>query len=212
MIVHVTNLTAGSDNPRDGQTSCFRMRIGPDETRGGDGGGGGNWSAGMAAGPTLSFWCFTPGVVMTALQREGVRSIVLTSGTLSPMNSFAHELKLPFPVRLENPHVISPGQVWGGVVPVGPSGKKLNSSYRFRDTEEYKVELGNVVVNFARIIPDGLLVFFPSSGVMRACVETWKSYGTPTIWERISALKHSVVEPQDKVEFAKAFEVGLYSC
>jgi regulator of telomere elongation helicase 1 len=95
---------------------------------------------------------------------------------------------------------------------VGPSGKKLNSSYRFRDTEEYKVELGNVVVNFARIIPDGLLVFFPSYGVMRACVETWKSYGTPTIWERISALKHSVVEPQDKVEFAKAFEVGLYSC
>ena len=68
----------------------------------------------MAAGPTLSFWCFTPGVVMTALQRMGVRSIVLTSGTLSPMNSFAHELKLPFPVRLENPHVIGPGQVWGG--------------------------------------------------------------------------------------------------
>ena len=39
---------------RDGQTSCFRLRIGPDESRGGGGGGrgggGGNWSAGMAAG------------------------------------------------------------------------------------------------------------------------------------------------------------------
>lgn len=89
---------------------------------------------------------------------------------------------------------------------MGPSGKKLNSSYRFRDTEEYKVELGNVVVNFARIIPDGLLVFFPSYGVMRGCVETWKTHGNPTIWERISALKYAVVEPQDKVEFTKAFE------
>ena len=92
------------------------------------------------------------------------------------------------------------------MVGVGPSGKKLNSSYRFRDTEEYKVELGNVIVNFARIIPDGLLVFFPSYGVMRACVETWKTHGTPTIWDRISALKHSVVEPQDKAEFSQAFE------
>ena len=36
-----------------------------------------------------------------------VRSILLTSGTLSPLDSFAHELGLDFPVRLENPHVIS---------------------------------------------------------------------------------------------------------
>jgi hypothetical protein len=36
-----------------------------------------------------------------------IRSILLTSGTLSPLDSFAHELALPFPVRLENPHVIA---------------------------------------------------------------------------------------------------------
>lgn len=40
-----------------------------------------------------------------------VRSILLTSGTLSPLDSFAHELGLDFPVRLENPHVISREQV-----------------------------------------------------------------------------------------------------
>lgn len=196
---------------REGHTPQFRLRIGSEESRGRGGvasnpGGSGGWGAGMAAGPTLSFWCFSPGVIMSALQEQGVRSIVLTSGTLSPMNSFAHELKVPFSVRLENPHVIRPGQVWGGVVPVGPSGKKLNSSYRFRDTEEYKTELGNVIVNFSRIIPDGLLVFFPSYGVMRACVETWKSHGKPTIWERISSLKHTVVEPTEKAEFIRAFE------
>ena len=38
-------------------------------------------------------------------------SILLTSGTLSPLDSFAAELALPFPVRLENPHVIDPSQV-----------------------------------------------------------------------------------------------------
>jgi regulator of telomere elongation helicase 1 len=43
-------------------------------------------------GPCLSFWCMVPGVTMRELQAEGVKSIVLTSGTLSPMESFAHEL------------------------------------------------------------------------------------------------------------------------
>lgn len=42
-----------------------------------------------------------------------VRSILLTSGTLSPLDSFAHELGLAFPVRLENPHVVSKEQVGG---------------------------------------------------------------------------------------------------
>jgi|AntAceMinimDraft_1070359.scaffolds.fasta_scaffold15046_4 hypothetical protein len=43
---------------RDGQTSCFRLRIGSDESRGGWGAGSrSNWTgAGMAAGPTLSFF------------------------------------------------------------------------------------------------------------------------------------------------------------
>ncbi len=66
---------------------------------------------GGVATPTLSYWCFQPGMAMRALQALGVRSILLTSGTLSPLGSFVQELQLPFPVQLENPHVISPQQV-----------------------------------------------------------------------------------------------------
>lgn len=64
-------------------------------------------------------------------------SIILTSGTLSPMESFAHELQLPFPVQLQNPHIIAPSQVWAGVVPIGPSGHTLNSSYQTRDDSRF---------------------------------------------------------------------------
>ena len=198
---------------REGHVGSFRLRIGADESqsRGGNSSGRGGvagkgFGAGHGAGPTLSFWCFSPGVTMSHLAAKGVKSVILTSGTLSPMSSFASELGLNFRVRLENPHVIAPHQVWGGVVPVGPSGKKLNSTYRFRDTDEYKSELGNVVVNFARIVPDGMLVFFPSYGVMRACVEHWRNTGAPSIWERICASKHAVVEPSGKEEFREAFK------
>lgn len=52
------------------------------------------------------------------------RSILLTSGTLAPLDSFAHELQMHFDVRLENPHIIQPSQVECGAVrasaPAGP--------------------------------------------------------------------------------------------
>ena len=43
---------------------------------------------------TLSYWCFSPGYAMTDLTAQGVRSIVLTSGTLSPLDSFSSELHM----------------------------------------------------------------------------------------------------------------------
>lgn len=66
-------------------------------------------------------------------------------------------------------------QVWVGVVPVGPKGTALNSSYNNRDSREYKEDLGYAVVNFARMVPDGLLVFFPSYGVLKNCTDFWKN-------------------------------------
>lgn len=48
---------------------------------------------------------------MRQLAAMHVRSVLLTSGTLAPLDSFAHELQLPFKISLENPHVIDPSQV-----------------------------------------------------------------------------------------------------
>ena len=46
----------------------------------------------------------------TDMSRD-VRSVVLTSGTLAPMTSFASELGIPFPIQLEANHIISHSQV-----------------------------------------------------------------------------------------------------
>ena len=46
---------------------------------------------------TLGYWCFHSGGAMKQLIEMGVRSILLTSGTLSPLSSFADELGIPFP-------------------------------------------------------------------------------------------------------------------
>ena len=86
----------------------------------------------------------------------------------------------------------------------GPSGHKLNSSFKTRNSGDYKRDLGQVVLSASRSIPDGLLVFFPSYIVMEQCVSFWKEamVDSCTIWERIAKYKQPIVEPRDAAEFA----------
>ena len=119
---------------------------------------------------TLSYWCLTPSLSLIDLKALNVRSILVTSGTLSPLPSYALELGLPFPNRLENPHIISEKQIHVQIVSKGISGKQLCSNYGRRDDPEYHTELGNTLATLARLVPDGMLVFFPSYSVMHACI------------------------------------------
>ncbi|RDD47757.1 Regulator of telomere elongation helicase 1 [Trichoplax sp. H2] len=154
-------------------------------------------------GRILSYWCFSPSYSMKELIDQEVRAVILTSGTLSPIESLVAEFQVSFPVQLQNPHVIDKKQIWIGTVSKGPCGTALNSSYRNRSSAEYLSSLGNTIVNFARIIPDGLLVFFPSYPVMNSCIEHWQSSG---IWDRICQHKSLHIEPQHKSEFNRVMD------
>jgi hypothetical protein len=124
-------------------------------------------------GRTISYWCFAPSLAMHELADLNVRSIIVTSGTLSPLPSYSMELGLPFPHTVENPHIIDDDQVHVRVIGHGVSGTLLNSSYNRREDGTYIAELGNTLVSLAKIVPGGMLVFFPSYGVMETCVERW---------------------------------------
>lgn len=56
-------------------------------------------------GLALCLWCLNPAVVFRSLS-EVARSVLLTSGTLSPLDSFSGELGLNFHIKLEAPHVV----------------------------------------------------------------------------------------------------------
>jgi regulator of telomere elongation helicase 1 len=47
---------------------------------------------------TLSYWCFAPSLAMRELVDLGLRSIIVTSGTLSPIKSYSLTLGIPFHV------------------------------------------------------------------------------------------------------------------
>ncbi|XP_025911813.1 regulator of telomere elongation helicase 1 isoform X3 [Apteryx rowi] len=162
-----------------------------------------NSSAAKKQGKTLSYWCFSPGYSMHELVRQGVRTIILTSGTLSPLSSFTMEMQIPFPVCLENPHVIDKHQLWVGIIPKGPDGTVLTSTYEKRFSEEYLSSLGKTVGNLVRVVPHGLLVFFPSYPVMDKSLEYWREHDFA---KRIEEVKPMFVEPRNKGSFTEASE------
>ena len=106
--------------------------------------------------------------------------------------------------RLENPHVIKPqAQLFVGIFPKGPSGVELTSAYTQRESEAAKIDLGNALINFARLVPQGVLVFFPSYAALKASIVAWEqpaSGGAPSILDRIRRHKRVVVEPRDGLE------------
>lgn len=118
---------------------------------------------------------------------------------------------------LENDHVIDDEQVFATVVRTGPSGKSLNSSFNQRDSKEYQQELGLSIVNFCKVIPDGVLVFFPSYQVMDSCLNYWQVCrpggssaghitGAKTIFQMIQDIKISIIEPKNKGELSVAMD------
>ena len=110
---------------------------------------------------------------MNKLAALNVRSILVTSGTLSPLPSYSLELGLPFPQTIENEHIISKEQISVHVIGKGVSGKALTSTYNQRNDIEYITELGNTIISLTRVIPNGVLIFFPSYSVMETCIEKW---------------------------------------
>ncbi|KAK1124462.1 hypothetical protein K0M31_006814 [Melipona bicolor] len=146
----------------------------------------------------ISYWCFSPGFSMQQLMDQGIRSVILTSGTLSPLKPFISELGIPIEIQLENSHIVKGDQICVSVLSQGPDGYLLNSSFNTRNDPKYIASLGRTVFNFSCLIPHGLLVFFPSYPIMKKCKEEWQNAG---VWTKIADRKPIYVEPQYKNGF-----------
>jgi regulator of telomere elongation helicase 1 len=140
--------------------------------------------------PVIHYWCFDPSVAMDEIMSLGIRSIIATSGTLSPLSSYSSELGVSFPHTLENLHIISDNQIHVRVIGHGVTGKELISSFNRRKDTAYITELGNTIVSLAKVVPDGVLVFFPSYSVMYECLAHW---GAPIMGEIDSTRSDAVV-------------------
>ncbi|KAL5017215.1 hypothetical protein ScPMuIL_006804 [Solemya velum] len=159
----------------------------------------------MVATPvfTLNFWCMNPAVAFSDL--TDTKSIVLTSGTLSPMSTFQSELGTPFPIQLEANHIIKDNQVWVGAISQGPNGGSTQAVYKTMETLTFQDELGMIVEKVCKTVPHGVLCFLPSYKSLQKFKDRWKETG---IWDKILQKKKIVTEPKasDKIDFEEVMK------
>ncbi|XP_072548054.1 Fanconi anemia group J protein [Salminus brasiliensis] len=141
---------------------------------------------------TLSFWCLNPAVAFSDLS-DSVRSIVLTSGTLSPMGSFSSELGIKFSIQLEASHVISKSQVWVGTVGMGPQGRRLCATFQHTETFAFQDEVGALLLKVCQTVSRGVLCFLPSYKMLDKLRDRWMNTG---LWEKLEERKAVIAEPR----------------
>ncbi|XP_069767555.1 Fanconi anemia group J protein isoform X2 [Narcine bancroftii] len=147
---------------------------------------------------TLNFWCLNPAVACSDL--TAVRSFVLTSGTLSPMESFSSELGLKFSIQLEANHVIDNSQVWVGTIGLGPNGRKLCATFQHTETFEFQDEIGGLLLQICQVVTHGVLCFLASYKMLDKLQSRWMLTG---LWGKLEEVKAVIVEPKgsDKSDF-----------
>ncbi|KAJ2772430.1 hypothetical protein IWQ56_001378, partial [Coemansia nantahalensis] len=133
---------------------------------------------------TLALWSMNPGVVFSEIAEEA-RSVVLTSGTLSPVGSYASELQAEFASTLEANHVIDPQRFMAMVVECGPSGQPVVAKHSTVSLMSFQDDVGAAVVAIAAQSPDGMLVFAPSYALLSSLFARWETTG------HMDALKQS---------------------
>ncbi|KAF9921512.1 Fanconi anemia group J protein [Linnemannia zychae] len=140
----------------------------------------------------FKFWCLNPGVIFGPLS-SAARSVILTSGTLSPMDSFASELQTRFAVQLEAGHVVQKSQVWAGVLPYGPTRVKMDGTYRSASSFQFQDELGRAIHRIIQTTPHGVLCFVSSYTLMDNLVNRWRTTGQ---YDEFCNVKKVILEPR----------------
>ncbi|KAK3810651.1 MAG: helicase C-terminal domain-containing protein [Linnemannia gamsii] len=140
----------------------------------------------------FKFWCLNPGVIFQPLSST-TRSVILTSGTLSPMDSFSSELQTRFAVQLEAGHVVNESQVWTGVLPFGPTRVKMDGTFKSASSFQFQDELGRAVERIIQTTPHGVLCFVSSYTLMDNLVNRWRSTGQ---YDQLCQIKKVILEPR----------------
>ncbi|KIP08638.1 hypothetical protein PHLGIDRAFT_103970 [Phlebiopsis gigantea 11061_1 CR5-6] len=129
---------------------------------------------------------------------QATRSVVLAGGTMSPISDVTAQLfPLVAPERLTTfscGHIVPPNSLQTLVVKSGPKGSQMQFKYDSRNDQALIAELGQLLTNFASLVPGGMVVFVPSYAFLNTVVGAWEKSG---LMERLGAKKKVFSEPQE---------------
>lgn len=110
---------------------------------------------------------------------SSARSVLLVSGTLAPVEGLKAQLFPGMPderlVHFECGHVVPADQLLAVSIGCGPSGLPLTLRHDSRHDPAVMDELGQLLLNVAVVVPEGIVVFVPSFSYLEQLVNRWSS-------------------------------------
>ncbi|KAI1478483.1 DNA repair helicase [Daldinia eschscholtzii] len=148
----------------------------------------------------LSYLLLSPTHAFSSIA-SSARAVILAGGTMSPFEDYTAHL---FPDLAQNKimtlscgHVIPSSNlcVWTLSSPRPKSDTKsmeFEFSFQKRSDKSMIYELGTAILNLCTVVPDGVVIFFPSYGYLDEVVSVWSEAiaGQPKpLWEKLQTKK-----------------------
>uniref|UniRef100_A0A0N5B5H1 DNA helicase n=1 Tax=Strongyloides papillosus TaxID=174720 RepID=A0A0N5B5H1_STREA len=147
----------------------------------------------------LELWCLDPSLGFKDAFNN-VRSIILASGTLSPIDTFISELGLKFESIVQGDQIIPKEQIFASVIGVGPNKKDIICTKNKISAGEQKngnsvlFEIASLIVDVCENVKKGVLVFFPSYSMLE---QVFQKISTSQLMAKLEKVKVVLREPRN---------------
>ncbi|KAL5334657.1 hypothetical protein BJX70DRAFT_377557 [Aspergillus crustosus] len=158
--------------------------------------------------PILHFTCLDAAIAIRPVF-ERFSSVVITSGTLSPLEMYPKMLGFNTVMQESYSITLARRSFLPMIVTRGSDQAQVSSGFQIRNDPGVVRNYGNIVLEFSRITPDGVVVFFPSYLYMESIISMWQGMG---ILDSIWNYKLILVETPDAQESSLALETFRTAC
>eukprot|EP00929_Paragymnodinium_shiwhaense_P081395 TRINITY_DN42570_c0_g1_i1.p1 TRINITY_DN42570_c0_g1~~TRINITY_DN42570_c0_g1_i1.p1 ORF type:complete len:923 (-),score=134.80 TRINITY_DN42570_c0_g1_i1:7-2562(-) len=155
--------------------------------------------------PMLQLYCLDASLAIRPVLKR-YQSVILTSGTISPLDMYPKMLQMPNVVVTQSFSITMERKcICPLIVTHGPDQVPVTSRFSLREDPSVVRHYGDLLENLAQVVPDGMVCFFPSYRYMEAVIEAW--YETGVI---ARTLKHKLVFIETKDVVATTYSLNLF--
>lgn len=158
--------------------------------------------------PIMRFTCLDASIAIKPVF-ERFSSVIITSGTISPLDMYPRMLNFETVLQESYSMTLAKKSFLPMIVTKGSDQVAISSRFEIRNDPSIVRNYGSMLVEFAKITPDGMVVFFPSYLYMESIISMWQTMG---ILDEVWKYKLILVETPDAQETSLALETYRKAC
>lgn len=158
--------------------------------------------------PILHFTCLDASMAMKPVF-DRFSSVIITSGTMSPLDMYPRMLNFQTVIQESYTMTLTRRSFLPMIVTKGSDQVSISSRFEIRNDPSVVRNYGSLLIEFAKITPDGMVVFFPSYLYMELIISMWQNMG---VLDEVWKYKLILVETPDAQETSVALETYRKAC